>query len=335
MRRLLLASVVCCDLSCAGSVDRFALRRVVPSAGADADLDRACALGAAFGQALAGVGPGARAPHLALLIADTTAGFCAEGEAWEAELDAGRGLRAPAPDLGEVEDANLREARAHRQAAGRFLSAWRHLEAEYGPVGEGCPRLPGDEGVLYLLGLYAGVNALLHDRAGGGTLGVPMDIPAAVARGSDCLDDARWWHAPRAMRAAADAMVPGLAPRGVDPWVALEAAAAASDPTGVRLGRGLQVLIAANAGRSGDVAHGLRAHAAALSSNPADPAWALLDEYARLVSLHEADLVWTAAAGHRAPALGPLPGDARAAPAGPEDPFAGDDPFAASPERAP
>jgi hypothetical protein len=35
--------------------------------------------------------------------------------------------------------------------------------------------------------------------------------------------------------------------------------------------------------------------------------WALLDEYARLVSLHESDLLWTVTAGHVTPRFGELP----------------------------
>ncbi|MFH1469135.1 MAG: hypothetical protein ABIO70_32405 [Pseudomonadota bacterium] len=316
--------------ACASAVDRFTLEHVIPSAGSVGDVDRACALGAALGHALLSLGrPGHRA-EVSLLMADTMAGFCSEGEAWEAELAAARGMVAlNAGNTGllpEVEDSRLREARAHQQAAARFLAAWGHLQILYGPVGEGsCPALPGDEGILYLLGMYAGVNALLHDRASGGTLGVPLDIPAAVARGTLCVDDEQWWHAPAAMHAAAEAMLPGLAPEGSDPWANLEIAAAASEPTGVRLGRGLQVLISANAGREDEVRRGIQAHAVSLGADPQQVPWALLDEYARIVSLHEADLLWTTATGHRAPALGPLPDAAPAV--APPDPFAGDDPF--------
>ncbi len=111
-------------------------------------------------------------------------------------------------------------------------------------------------------------------------------------------------------------------------------AALAGETTGVRLGRGLQVLIAANAGRDADVVHALAAHAAANASQPVDTSWALLDEYSRLVSLHEADLIWTAAKGHRSPDLGLLP-DAPSTTAPVPDPFAGDDPFGAPPPEPP
>ncbi len=316
---------------CPQAVDRYTLERVVPQAGAMGDVDRACALGASMGHVLSSAGRGEREPHLALIIAETTAGFCAEGAAWEAELEAAR-LMFRGDDLAGVQDARIREARAHAQAARRFLSSWEHLVARYGEVGgERCPTLGEGEGIIYLLGMYAGVNALLHDRAGGGGLGVPLDIPVAVARGTECVDDARWWYAPSAMRAAAWAMVPGIAPEGIEPWQALEEAALASETAGVRLGRGLQVLIAANAGRVEVVEHAIPAHAAALVANPVDPTWALLDEYSRLVSLHEADLIWTAARGHRCPAFGELP-QAEAASTPGADPFAGDDPFGAPAE---
>ncbi len=316
---------------CPRAVDRYTLERVVPQAGAMGDVDRACALGASLGHVLASTGRGDQEPHLALIISETTAGFCAEGDAWEAELEAARLMRR-GEDIAAVQDARIREARAHAHAAQRFLASWNHLEARYGPVGDGeCPALEGDEGIIYLLGMYAGVNALLHDRAGGGSLGVPLDIPIAVARGTRCVDDEQWWYAPWAMRAAAWAMVPGMAPEGIEPWAELERAAKASENTGVRLGRGLQALITANAGRTDELEHTLRSHAAALEVGQEDTTWALLDEYSRLVSLHEADLIWTAAVGHRCPALGELP-DSEPAPAAlAPDPFAGDDPFGAPP----
>jgi len=323
--------------ACAGAVDRYTLRQVIPRAASDADVGRACALGDALGSALASAGRGQREPDLAMIIAHTTAGFCAEGLAWEAELEAARWrFRLQQGDdasLPQLRDARLGEERAHAAAAHRFLQSWQHMQLLYGPTGEDCPRLRQGEGVIYLLGLYAGVNALLHDRASGGGLGVPMDIPVAVARATGCVDDATWWHGPAAMQAAAEAMVPGLAPQGSDPWHSLELAALASEPTGVRLGRGLQVLVAANAGRQDEVLHGIQAHAAALQTHPQLAAWGLLDEYARLVTLHESDLVWTAATGHRTPSLGELP-SLGLAPAGQPDPFAGDDPFGA-PEPAP
>jgi hypothetical protein len=331
MRSLSLLPLLALLTGCPRVVDRYTLERVVPQAGAMGDVDRACALGASLGQVLASTARHGQEPHLALIIAETTAGFCAEGEAWEAELEVAR-LKRAGGDVAAMQDARIRESRAHAQAAQRFLSSWRHTEARYGPVGEGaCPDLEGDEGIVYLLGMYAGVNALLHDRAGGGGLGVPLDIPVAVARGTECVDDEQWWSAPAAMRAAAWAMVPGMAPEGVEPWEALERAALASEGTGVRLGRGLQALIAANAGREDILEHTIRSHAQALGDGAQDASWALLDEYSRLVTLHESDLLWTAARGHRTPALGELPQD-DVAPTPAPDPFAGDDPFGAPPE---
>lgn len=340
--RVLLPALLTCPLllsGCTRSVDRYTMKRVVPQAGAIADVDRACALGASLGHVLASTGRDGKEPNIALVIAHTTAGFCSEGEAWEAELEAAREvarLGNHGGDLAAVRDARIREARAHAQAARRFLASWQQLEAHYGPVGQGCPDLPGDEGIIYLLGMYAGVNALLHDRAGDGSLGVPMDIPSQVARGTACVDDERFWHSPAAMQAAAWAMVPGLAPEGIDPWEALEEAAAAGEPSGVRLGRGLQALVAANAGRDADVEHTIRSHAASLAEHDQLPTWGLLDEYARLVTEHESDLIWTAAAGHRTPTLGELPEDSAQQPTAP-DPFAGDDPFGvpSSPEPSP
>jgi len=88
------------------------------------------------------------------------------------------------------------------------------------------------------------------------------------------------------------------------------------------------VLIAANAGREEIVEEGIRAHAASLQATPQAEDYALLDEYARLVTIHQSDRLWTESAGHRTPRLGDLPSDATPAPA--PDPF-GVDPFGADP----
>ncbi len=326
--------------SCARSVDRALMERVVPRAARIPDVDRACALGAALGHALQAAGREGRVPHRAMVIADVTAGFCAEGRAWEEELTALR-LQTNYAALGtarsaEITDAREREARARRAAGMRFHSAWGHAQALFGEIGQGCRAvgkngaMRDEDGIIYLLGLYAGINGVLHDRASGGTLGIPLDIVVAASRGAACLEDERWWHVPAALEAAAQAMVPGLSPAdATDPWLRLEAAAQTSASSGVRLGRALQVLVSANAGRDEEAQQGIQAHAQALQNHPPSPDWALLDEYARLVSLHESDLIWTAARGHRTRNLGELPSAATSSqPA--SDPFAGQDPFGAT-----
>ena len=141
-----------------------------------------------------------------------------------------------------------------------------------------------------------------------------------MSRAAACLDDERWWHVPSALQASAWSIIPGSGPAGVDPWTAADEAADKGDASGVRVARALQILVAANSGHTDIVERALKAHATSLSTVPQDPDWALLDEYARLVSLHQSDILWTDATGHRTETFGALPGDQTEA-APPPDPF--------------
>ncbi len=318
--------------ACSAKVDRFTLDRVVPLGMETPDTRKACAVGESLGYALAAVPSRARPPHRALIVVEMTAGLCDEADAWEAQLTAVRAERRISSDgaeISDIRDARLSAERAHARAADRFWRAFQHTEAAFGPIGaETCPRIAANDEEVYLLGLVSGTVALLNDRASGGVVGVPLDTLGKVARGSTCLDDARWWAAPSALRAASWATIPGSGPDGVDPWALMRSAADRGDVSGVRVARALLVLIRANADHTEDVEEGIRAFAHALESVPASASHALIEEYARLVVLHQSDLLWTAARGHRTPTLGELPTDPADTPppAGP-DPFA-DDPFA-------
>jgi hypothetical protein len=89
--------------------------------------------------------------------------------------------------------------------------------------------------------------------------------------------------------------------------------------------------VAGNADRDETIQDGISAHATSLNTTEHDAAWALLDEYARLVTLHQSDLLWTEEKGYRTPAFGELPFDdpSLTAPAafGSEDPFGSSNPF--------
>lgn len=315
------------------AVDRFVVERVVPRGLAVADLGKACALGEAFSHPLAAVSAPDRPPREAMVIAELTAGVCAEQEGWEAELAAIRALEAGRTT--EVRDARIRADRARAIAADRYSRAFVQMQAAYGPVGEGdCPRLKESEEVVYLVGLVTGLLGVLHDKASGGTHEVPLDRVAAVGRGASCLADEAWWHVPSALQASAWATIPGSGPEGIDPWAALAEHAAAGERTGVRIARALQVLVAGNAGRAEVVREGILAHAESLKATSPAPEWVLLDEYARRVTQHQSDLLWTREEGYRTPALGELPGEEAEIAPPPPDPF-GADPFAEPGETQP
>jgi len=182
---------------------------------------------------------------------------------------------------------------------------------------------PADE-VALLFGLLSGLNAVLHDRRGTGAGQVPVDVVPRVGRVALCLESERWFFGPQSLQAAAWVTIPGSAPVGTDPWVALAEAAANGEPSGVRLARALEVYLAYNAGRTDHAKRAIVAHAASLASVPMSEEWALLDTYATSVSTQISDLIWIEETGHRTPVFGQLP--TVTVPEAPDDLF-GDDPF--------
>jgi hypothetical protein len=323
---------ICCLVAaagltgCAASVNRFTIDHVVALARANADTGKVCMMGAALVHPIGAVDEDA---HLALAIAEGVSAVCDQSVAWEADLAAAR-MKHNGAALGEgraaeIIDAQLLARRAHARTAARFNRAYTQIESAFGPIGAECPSLNKREEFTYLFGLIAGTLALIHDSTAGGLNGVPHDRLGAVARGSRCLDDARWWYVPQALRGAAWAMVPGSGPNGVDGWQVLDQAATLGSVSGVRVAAAIEVLVAGNAGRTQVLERALAQHADARTKTAADAEWLLLDTYATEISTHQSDLVWSEATGHRTEVFGLMPGKTFAAPA--EDPFTGTDPF--------
>jgi len=322
---------------CAAKIDRFTIDRVV-AVGTDVpDTGKVCHLGAALAHPLASLSK--KAPHKALVIAELVSALCEEGEANEAELAMDR-AKANLGALGadraaEITDARVLSERIHADAAGRYERSFQHLIAAYGEIGgEECPKIKEKDEIAYLLGLVGGTLALIHDKRGGNVHDIPLDRLLVVARGSECLDDERWWHTPAALRAGAWATIPGSGPEGSDAWQLLDEAAAAGETSGVRVGRAIQALIGGNAGRTEVAEAAIKAHAASLEATEQDTDYALLDAYAYEVTRHESDRIWAQAEGHRTEVFGQLPSDVEAPVAVP-DLFSGSDPFASPPPAEP
>lgn len=315
---------------CAAKIDRFTLDRVVDRGADVADTGKACIMGAALVHPLASITR--KEPHVALTIAEGVAAVCDEVTAWEAELAQARAKRNDAAlgegRVAEITDARIAAVRANARTAARFETSFQQMQGAFGEIGTGeCPKIAERDEFAYIFGLVAGTLALLHDRASGGANNIPLDRLNAIARAAPCVDDARWWSLPSALQGAAWATIPGSGPEGKDPWLMLEDAASRGEASGVRVARAIEVLIAANSGRTDVLEASLAKHAASVAATPQNPEWRLLDTYAYEVSLHQSDLLWTEERGHRTEVFGTVPKAQPApAPAG-EDPF-GADPFA-------
>jgi len=259
----------------------------------------ACETGVSMGAFLMSFERVTDPPHKAALVTLLAAGMCAEADAWEADLLQLRAVRDG--QSSDARDARIAKQRHHAVAAERFYAAYLQAEAHFGGLGGTCPELEEGEEILYMLGLSAGMLALVHDRSAEGAAGVPMNIPLTVARAAECLDSDRWWGGPLALKASVWAMVPGASPEGMDPWTTLEAAAATGEAAGVRLARAFQVQILDATGHDDQLREAIAAHGESLATSEGDPEWELLDGYATRMILHISDTVWTAERGHRTP----------------------------------
>jgi hypothetical protein len=316
--------------SCAGTLNRMTVRRVIPALMEVPDLDLICR----FGHSV--VGGVTAATHKnpadkALILAYAASGICAEREARESRLHiqlAMENYEALGPARSTLaRDARLTTQRLYALAARRYQTSWNKTVSAYGLD---CAKMADREQILFLVGLVAGDLSLIADTASGSVVGVPQNTVLEAARAAECLDDDLLVGLPKALQAVAWATIPGTGPSDVDPWKQLDEAAVKGEAAGVRMGRSLQIFAAANVGNDELVRTAIAAHAAALE-RPASPEWALLDTFAYETSLFESDLLWIAATGHRTPVLGQFPNQSETA----DDPFGGDDPFGAAPASPP
>lgn len=287
---------------------------VLPEVMALGDVGVGCASGEALGSMIAAYGDASPHAKKATVMTTLSAAMCLDGPIWDAELEGKRALQAG--DVAGAKDAKAREQRLHLIAAQRYLLAHETLREAYGipEPGEDCPKLKHREDQLsYLLGLSAGVLAVLHDLGAESRAGVPLSIPAGVVRGAACLDDDTWWGAPNAMAAAIWALQPE-APGAIDAWSTFDASVAKGKAARVRLAAAFQVQTAALVGNTAVLRSGIRDLAATVKETAPDPQWKMLDVYATELVLHESDRIWTDLAGYRTPfgALGTFPDDDRA-----------------------
>jgi len=314
----LLAPALVCGLGAGCSLNAmtgnmmadYSVKHVVPHVFETGDVDMACKLGVSMGPFLLSFGRVTTPPDRSGIVTMLAAGMCAEADAREAELDQLRALKGGR--AAEAQDARVREHRAHEVAAARYQQAYQRFVRVFGEPGGECRPIAKEDELLYLVGLTGGLLSVFHDRAAGGALGVPLDMPRKLAVGAACLDNERFWGVPKALQAAVWASVLGTAPAGAgDPFVVLRQSARLGQEKGLRLAGAFQAQMAANAGKSDELRSAIREHAAAVRGKPALEAYRTLDRYATMLVEHESDKLWTQATGHRTPvgSFGTFPED--------------------------
>lgn len=282
------------------AVSDYAVADLGPYILSTEDVEMGCQTGQALGNLLLSfdrVGSNTDLPGVVTLFA---AGLCAELQANEAELGYHRALFGKKPT--DAMDARIVEQRAHAVAASRYARAWEHMVRVFGePKDEQCPELGEDERLFYLVGLAAGVQAILHDRASGGQVGMDMSVLSKVARATQCVDDNEFWQIPSGFRFALYASVPGSGPADIDPVAKLRDASKQGEVLGVNMGWALLAQTGRGIGQPELVKEAIAA-AAARTASVNTPALAkLLDKYALGMLTHFSDVQWTEDRGHRTP----------------------------------
>jgi hypothetical protein len=256
-------------------------------------------------------------PDQVAIMVMSSAGMCAEAQAWEEELRYIRAIRQQ--NAIEAEDALISQKRLNILAAQRNFKAYEHMVTYFGePGGQECPKLGSDfDELTYMLGMLAGLQALNNEITSTAGLGVPKNIAAKVERSTACLSDDKWWGMPGAVRALIWAMLPGAEPQGESYENRMKAAVAKGEKAGVRISHVMQALAYYNKGDTEALKNVIRQHVKVKERKAADPDYKMVDELATTMLTALSDKMWTEATGYRTPigGLGTFWDDKKAAPA--------------------
>ena len=262
------------------------------------------AMGCAAGEALTPLlmsfeRVGSNPDSLAVLVY-VSAATCSEALALEEELRYLRAVRAG--NVNEAQDARTQQKRHAQVAAQRQFEAYRRMVKQYGEYDDRnqCPRLRRDfDELVYMVGMIAGVQALLNDGVADAALGIPRDVAAKVERGAACLDNEKWWGVPRGIRGSLWGILPMLAPENADPWAELERSQQIGFRQGVRLGSALYAMSAYSQGDDQRLRRVIRDFAG--NDGNLDPEYRMLDTIAAQLIEGISDRMWTENTGQRTP----------------------------------
>lgn len=239
-------------------------------------------------------------------ILSTSSGICADLQANAEELRYLRAVRDKRTV--EAQDARTNHKRLIEQTARRQLAAFENMRTSLETklrfkYGETCPQFRRAKGdfnqLIYLLGTLSGLQATVNDIAAEKVVGVPTDIPPRAEFAMTCLDDAKWWGVPQAIRATVWSTVPG-ASEGKDVAGTFEQSMSRGEKSGVRVAH---VLAAISAGVSDDKARVrtvIKRFATAPGFVPSKD-YRFIDETAVAAIQQLSDVDWTVGTGTRTP----------------------------------
>lgn len=292
----------------------YANDHVVPEVLGSDDMDMSvCGTGAGLHQLLESFEKVVKRPSAVLMDTELLAGYCAEMRANEAHMMYLQALHDG--QANRARDFHIVEQRLQSLAAKRRYAAYRDFVTAYGNFGDAkaCPRFQNDQDQAeYLIGLITTVQALLSDIQAGSVVGVPQDVANRAARSSECLNNAKWWGMPEAIRAAAWSSVPGTAPAGKDPQAVMDHAVEVAKSSGMPLAATFEAIAAYGRGDVVREQDAIRQFVAIDRQNRIPRKYALLGEIGRVEATYYSDQIWMRATGARTPyeGLGRFPKDA-------------------------
>ena len=308
--RLMTASIILLSVSGCSTIYRttgwfaydFAETYAFPYMMTTDDTQMSCSMGDSLTPLLMSFSQLTETPNRLAISLYMQAGACAESKANEEELSYIRAYQSH--NIAEAKDARIRQKRLFSVAAKRQYKSYQYLVAEFGEPGEICPELDDTEQFFWMVGLISGLQSVINDLRGEGNVGVPKDIAMKSVRGSQCLDNKRWWGLPNAMQAAAWTIMPDSKPEGVDPWKELEKASAIASESGVRLAHAVEVMMANGSGGDSRLRDAIRRHSQSIRNVASNPEYKMLDIISTQQILAVSDRLWTEATGSRTPING-------------------------------
>ena len=236
-------------------------------------------------------------------ILQSSATMCADLDAGNEELRYLRAQRDKRTD--EALDARIAYKRLLERTARRQLASFdlmrAKLEKKYRfEYGHGCPRFKNDfDELIYLLGTLGGLQAFVNDIAAQHPINVSSDIPPRAEAAMTCLNSAKWWGAPQAIRATVWSVTPGAAV-GHDVTGTFDLAMAQGEREGMRVSHVLAGIAAASSDDRAGVRKVLR-RAAVMPIPQQSENYRYIDEIALALLQEMSDRDWTAGTGSRTP----------------------------------
>ncbi len=270
------------------------------------DVDMGCTFATANGPLVGAARNFYGDPSLMETVLLQSASVCSDARAIEEELRYMRASREKRSD--EAQDARIGQKRlmatsAHRQYAA-FDRMKTKLEQKYFfKYGSTCPKFKRDfDEMVYLLGTVAGLQAMQNDMAAQQVVGVPTDIAPQAEFAMTCLNNAKWWGAPEALRAAIWSIIPGGS-EGKDVKGTFDKNMAIGERSGIRLAHVMAALAAQSTDDTATVRTTIKRFAN-VENFKVNAQYRLVDAIAEAQMVNISDRMWTQNTGSRTPISG-------------------------------